>query len=129
MSRPYPSQPLTLLYPDQNPAGTLPTLKGADGKLYTSSTDVTKHLVQIANKKVAAGHSDLIAKIHEDKYDPNFILLTTVRANNPALACAITDSIYSVTKRSWQRRTARMASRSSLSLTVSITPSDDTTGT
>ncbi|KAJ3528655.1 hypothetical protein NM688_g7966 [Phlebia brevispora] len=58
-----------------NPKGTLPTLVH-NGKAYTSSTDVTRHLVEIASKKITPAHTDLIAKIHEDKYDPNFILLT-----------------------------------------------------
>ncbi|PSR72393.1 hypothetical protein PHLCEN_2v11736 [Hermanssonia centrifuga] len=59
-----------------NPKGTLPTL-AVDGKTFTSSTDVTHYLVQTASKKVTPGHPELIAKIHDDKYDPNFILLTT----------------------------------------------------
>ena len=72
----------------QNPNGTLPTLVTDDGKIFTNTTDVVKHLVQTAKKKVATGHPDLIAKVHEDKYDPNFILLTTVSL--PAAAKRIT---------------------------------------
>ncbi|KAI0704880.1 hypothetical protein BC835DRAFT_705273 [Cytidiella melzeri] len=60
-----------------NPAGTLPTLVADDGKIYTNTTDVVKYLVGSSSKKVTPGNSALIAKIHEDKYDPNFILLTT----------------------------------------------------
>lgn len=66
-----------LTYTPQNPNGTLPTVVAPDGKAYTNTTDATHYLLSIASKKVAPGHSDLIAKIHEDKYDPNFILLTT----------------------------------------------------
>jgi len=60
-----------------NPNGTLPTLVTDDGKVFTNTADVTKYLVQTAKKKVATGTPELIAKIHEDQYDPNFILLTT----------------------------------------------------
>lgn len=49
-----------------------------DGKTHTNTTDVTRYLVQTASKKVTPGHPELIAKIHEDKYDPNFILLAIV---------------------------------------------------
>ncbi|KAF7436997.1 hypothetical protein PC9H_003831 [Pleurotus ostreatus] len=57
-----------------NPNATLPTLE-ADGKAYTSTTDVTAYLVQNAPKKVKAGDADFIKEIHEDSIDPNFALL------------------------------------------------------
>ncbi|KIJ68253.1 hypothetical protein HYDPIDRAFT_124532 [Hydnomerulius pinastri MD-312] len=56
-----------------NPKGTLPTLE-ADGKAYTSTAEVTSYLVEHAHKRVTPGTS-FIAKIHEDRYDPNFPLL------------------------------------------------------
>jgi len=58
-----------------NPHGTVPALL-ADGKTYTSTAEVTRYLLENAPKKVAPGTS-FIDKIHEDKYDPNFPLLTT----------------------------------------------------
>lgn len=61
----------------QNPNATLPTLE-ADGKAYTSTTDVTAYLVQNAPKKVKAGNADFIKEIHEDSIDPNFALLLAV---------------------------------------------------
>jgi len=39
--------------------------------VYTNTADVTKYLVQNAKNDVKTG-STLIAKIHEDLYDPNF---------------------------------------------------------
>ena len=45
---------------------------------YTSTAEVTKYLVQNAKSQVKAG-SSLIAKIHEDLYDPNFPRLLAVR--------------------------------------------------
>ncbi|KAF4572745.1 GST N-terminal domain-containing protein [Pleurotus pulmonarius] len=57
-----------------NPNATLPTLE-ADGKAYTSTTEVTAYLVQNAPKKVKAGNADFIKEIHEDSIDPNFALL------------------------------------------------------
>jgi len=57
----------------QNPNATLPSLT-ASGQTYTNTADVTKYLVQNAKNKVKTG-SSLIAKIHEDLYDPNFPLL------------------------------------------------------
>ncbi|CCM00952.1 uncharacterized protein FIBRA_02999 [Fibroporia radiculosa] len=58
-----------------NPKGTLPVLQ-ADGQVFTDTTSVTRYLVQNAPKKVAPGTA-FIAKVHEDKYDPNFPLLLT----------------------------------------------------
>ncbi|OCH96480.1 hypothetical protein OBBRIDRAFT_829907 [Obba rivulosa] len=58
-----------------NPHGTVPALL-ADGKTYVSSAEVTRYLLETAPKKVTPGTS-FIDKIHEDRYDPNFPLLTT----------------------------------------------------
>lgn len=48
------------------------------GQSYTSTEEVTSYLVKHAPKPVKPGTS-FIAKIHEDKYDPNFPLLLAVR--------------------------------------------------
>jgi len=56
-----------------NPNATLPTLV-ADGKVYTSTAEVTDYLVKHAPKKVAPGTA-VITTLHEDKFDPNFPLL------------------------------------------------------
>jgi len=58
-----------------NPNATLPTLQTADGKLYTSTADVTKYLVESASIKVTPGTPSFIEKIHDDQYDPNFAFL------------------------------------------------------
>lgn len=57
-----------------NPNATLPTLKLADGKVYTNTADVTSWLVKNASEKVTTG-TDFITVIHEDKIDPNFAML------------------------------------------------------
>ncbi|KAH7924867.1 hypothetical protein BV22DRAFT_1065965 [Leucogyrophana mollusca] len=56
-----------------NPKGTLPTLE-ADGRAYTSTAEVTSYLVKHAPRPAAPG-TPFIAKLHDDKYDPNFPLL------------------------------------------------------
>jgi glutathione S-transferase len=57
-----------------NPNATLPTLEGADGNVYKSTTEVTDYLVKNAPVKVAP-RTDLTDLIHEDKLDPNFAFL------------------------------------------------------
>ncbi|KAI0348609.1 hypothetical protein BDW22DRAFT_1437600 [Trametopsis cervina] len=59
-----------------NPEATVPSLVAEDGKAYTNSTDIVKYIISIAPKKVAPGNAELIAKVHEDGIDPNFVLLT-----------------------------------------------------
>ncbi|KAL0575773.1 hypothetical protein V5O48_006192 [Marasmius crinis-equi] len=56
----------------QNPSGTLPTLE-ADGKLYTSTKDVIRYIIELSGKDVRAG-SSLIDAIHGQRLDPNFAL-------------------------------------------------------
>ncbi|EPQ58625.1 hypothetical protein GLOTRDRAFT_57733 [Gloeophyllum trabeum ATCC 11539] len=58
-----------------NPRGTLPTLRTADGNVYTSTETVTRYLVENASVKVAPGTPSFIAKIHDDQFDPNFAFL------------------------------------------------------
>ncbi|TFK46409.1 hypothetical protein OE88DRAFT_1707598 [Heliocybe sulcata] len=58
-----------------NYKGTLPTLQTSDGKVYTSTADVTNYLVSHAFTKVAAGTPSFIEKVHDDQYDPNFAFL------------------------------------------------------
>ncbi|KAF7319917.1 GST N-terminal domain-containing protein [Mycena kentingensis (nom. inval.)] len=55
----------------KNPNGTLPTLE-IDDKVYCTTADVVAALN--ADGKVTKG-SAIVAKIHEDAYDPNFALL------------------------------------------------------
>ncbi|CAK5279961.1 unnamed protein product [Mycena citricolor] len=55
-----------------NPKGTLPTLE-CDGNVYTDTSSVVAKLVKDAPTKVKTG-SSFIQTIHEDKYDPNFVL-------------------------------------------------------
>lgn len=50
-----------------------------DDQSYTSTTEVTSYLVKHAPKPVKPGTS-FIAKIHEDRYDPNFAKLLAVSA-------------------------------------------------
>lgn len=65
----------------QNPNATLPTLI-AGQKAYISTAEVTEYLIMNAKTRVKIG-SSLIAKIHEDLYDPNFakILAVSVSCN------------------------------------------------
>ncbi|THU94828.1 hypothetical protein K435DRAFT_829212 [Dendrothele bispora CBS 962.96] len=56
-----------------NPKATLPTLE-ADGKVYTSTADVTAYLLKHSPVSVKAG-TDFIQTIHEDNLDPNFAFL------------------------------------------------------
>lgn len=56
-----------------NPRATLPTLQ-VDGKVLTDTATVTAWIVKHGQKKVIPG-TQFIAKLHEDKYDPNFPLL------------------------------------------------------
>jgi len=56
-----------------NPNGTLPTIAVGD-ETHVSTAEVTSYLLKHAPKPAKPGTS-LIAKIHEDKYDPNFALL------------------------------------------------------
>ncbi|PCH33576.1 hypothetical protein WOLCODRAFT_160179 [Wolfiporia cocos MD-104 SS10] len=58
-----------------SPKATLPALQ-AGGQVFTDTESVTRYLVQNAPKKVTPG-TGFIAKLHEDKYDPNFPLLLT----------------------------------------------------
>ncbi|KZT06896.1 uncharacterized protein LAESUDRAFT_736746 [Laetiporus sulphureus 93-53] len=58
-----------------NPKATLPVLQ-AGGQVFTDTQSVTHYLVKNAPKKVTVGTA-FIAKLHEDKYDPNFPLLLT----------------------------------------------------
>ncbi|KAH0838456.1 hypothetical protein J3R83DRAFT_6767 [Lanmaoa asiatica] len=53
-----------------NPMGTLPTM-AVGGQSYTTTVEVTSYLVKHAPRPVKPGTS-FIAKIHEEKYDPNF---------------------------------------------------------
>jgi len=48
--------------------------------VYGSSTDAVRYLISISKKKVAPGHPDILAKIHDDGVDPNFCLLTARNA-------------------------------------------------
>ncbi|KAG2146560.1 uncharacterized protein EDB93DRAFT_1086050 [Suillus bovinus] len=59
-----------------NPQGTLPTLE-AGGKAYTSTAEVTSYLVAHARNRVTvAPGTDFINIIHEEQYDPNFLILS-----------------------------------------------------
>ncbi|KII93428.1 hypothetical protein PLICRDRAFT_100437 [Plicaturopsis crispa FD-325 SS-3] len=54
-----------------NPEATVPTLRTAQGEVYTSTVDVVHYLVEHAPKKVARGGA--VAEIvHDEKYNPNF---------------------------------------------------------
>ncbi|KAH8102593.1 hypothetical protein BXZ70DRAFT_1059164 [Cristinia sonorae] len=57
-----------------NPNATLPALV-AEGRTYTTTTDVVRYLIGHAPKKVPYGNPALISRIHEDSLDPNFPLL------------------------------------------------------
>ncbi|KDQ59651.1 hypothetical protein JAAARDRAFT_33221 [Jaapia argillacea MUCL 33604] len=60
-----------------NPKATLPTLQAASGETYTSTATVTKYL--ITNSPSASSitpGTDIIDKVHEDQYDPNFAMLS-----------------------------------------------------
>ncbi|KAK7463767.1 hypothetical protein VKT23_007106 [Stygiomarasmius scandens] len=57
----------------QNPNATLPTLE-ANGKVYTTTADVTAHLIKHSPVPVKAG-TDFIQTIHQDSLDPNFAFM------------------------------------------------------
>lgn len=61
----------------KNPNATLPTIAVGD-ETHISTAEVTSYLLKHAPKPTKSGTS-LIAKIHEDKYDPNFALFLAVR--------------------------------------------------
>ncbi|KAJ7642027.1 hypothetical protein FB45DRAFT_786155 [Roridomyces roridus] len=63
-------------YLELNPNGTTPTLE-ADGKVYTSTADVISYLIQNAPRKPGREATvAIIEAIHDDEYDPNFVLLS-----------------------------------------------------
>jgi len=65
----------------QNPNATLPTLE-ANGKVYTSTADVTAHLIKHSPVPVKAG-TDFIQTIHQDSLDPNFAFMMAVSTISP----------------------------------------------
>jgi hypothetical protein len=91
----------------------LPTLE-AEGKVYTNTTDVVSYLVKASSAEVKTG-GELIAIIHEDKYDPNFAFLAAVSCliliPLQLLECDLTDvSISGTTKRCKPRQASSVES-------------------
>ncbi|KDQ59618.1 hypothetical protein JAAARDRAFT_627073 [Jaapia argillacea MUCL 33604] len=70
-----------------NPKATLPTLQTTSGETYTSTATVTKYLINNSPSasSVALG-TDIIDKVHEDQYDPNFAMLSAVRSPSSLLS-------------------------------------------
>ena len=70
-----------------NPQGTLPTL-ATSNKVYTSTTDVLRYLIDNAPKPGGkSSRTDLVKILHSPNIDPNFSMLSAVCIVHISLLC------------------------------------------